>query len=524
MGAHTASPSMPWRAGPLLALLACIALLLAGCSRQPDDAAMRSALQAELDSAFGSRVLVVESLRRAGSTRAPTSNDGTDARLVYFNARLSLARDYDFSRWESHSVGTLRSLLGAGSAGVIGVKADGNRAGDELTAYGTLGFERRGDAWAVIATEKRIARAPSGQPPPGLAQVAGAPRGRIDATPPTDTEIAFEQLRELAAEPPTPTLSAEQRDRILAEELERAHLAARQRMDHAAREIVLAGGPPGGAYAEVAQALATRARAQGKPLAIESSAGSVANVRLLVTGQVQFALVQNDIASAALQGRGRFSGAAQPSLRALASLFPEPVHLVAAARSGIRRVEDLRGKRVGIGADESGTRLNALAVLASAGLGVDALGVANTASLRDAAAALAAGEIDALFATIHAPADELSRLAGRTPLAWVAIPPSATPRDLGLIAFTIPARSYPGQNAAVQTVASTALMVTREGVPDAAARTMMQLLFDASDPRRAHSAVLAQIHRDTARLGVTIPWLALADDALPAAVAPSPAR
>ena len=149
-------------------------------------------------------------------------------------------------------------------------------------------------------------------------------------------------------------------------------------------------------------------------------------------------------------------------------------------------------------------------------MAVEALGIANADPLPAAAAALAAGEIDALFATIHAPAAELSRLAARKPLNWIAIPSSATPRDLGLLEFTIPARSYPGQNTAVATVASTALMVTREGVPEAAARAMMQLLFDSADPRRAQSAALAQIDRDTARLGVTMPWLALADAGLPA--------
>lgn len=506
--------SGPWRTAVRLALLAC-ALLLASCSRQPDDTVIGNALQAELDGALGGRVLVVESVRRAGSGRAPATAGGGQVQLVYFNARLRLARDYDFSRWESHSVGTLRSLLGAGPRGVIGVKADGNRAGDELTAYGTLGFEKRGDAWVVVATGRNVARAPSGQPPPGLGQVAGAPRGRVDATPPSATETELAQLRELAEEPPGPTLTADERDRILAEELARARLAARQRMHHAASEVVLAGGPPGGAYSEVARALADRARAEGLPLAVQSSAGSVANVRLLAAGQAQFALVQNDVALAAFEGRSRFAGAAQPALRAVASLFPEPVHLVASASSGIRRVEDLRGKRVGIGAEESGTRLNALAILASAGVAVEALGIANADPLPAAAAALAAGEIDALFATIHAPAAELSRLATRKPLTWIAIPSSATPRDLGLLAFTIPARSYPGQTAPVTTVASTALMVTREGVPDGAARAMMRLLFDSADPRRAQSAALAQIGRDTARLGVTIPWLALADAELP---------
>ncbi|HRI17335.1 MAG TPA: TAXI family TRAP transporter solute-binding subunit [Burkholderiaceae bacterium] len=499
----------------MLALL----MLLAGCARQPDDAVVRNALQAELDGALGAGVLNVESLRRAGSTRAPAATDDRQARLVYFNARLRLTRDYDFSRWESHSVGTLRSLLGAGPRGVQGVKADGNRAGDELTAFGTLGFEKRGDDWVVIATEARVARAPSGQPEPGLGPVPGAPRGRVDADPPGAVDTALRQWHALAGTPPAPTLPAEERDRILVEELDRAHLAAQQRMQRVSSEFVLAGGPEGGAYEEVARALEKRGRAMGMPLLVRPSVGSAANVRLLATGTVQFAIVQNDVALAAYQGRGRFAGAPQTGLRSLASLFPEPVHLIASARSGIRRVEDLRGKRVGIGAAESGTRVNALAILAAAGVAVDALAIANDDALPAAAAALAAGEIDALFATTHAPASEIARLATRVALAWIEIPPSATPRDLGLIPFTLPARTYPGQNTAVTTVASTALMLVREDLPDAAAQAMLGLLFDAADAQRAQSAVLAQIDKRTARMGVTLPWLPVADRALPAVAA-----
>lgn len=503
------------------AWLLIVLLALAGCARQPDDELVRTALQAELDGALGERVLTVESLRRAGSTRAPAAAGDSPTRLVYFNARLRLARDYDFARWESHSVGTLASLLGAGPKGIVGVKAGGNRAGDELIAYGTLGFQEREGRWAVIATDSRVARAPAGRPDPLLGPVPGAPRGRVDADPPSAVETALEQLRALAAAPVPTDLGDEARDRILVEEFERAHLAARQRLARAADELVLAGGPPGGAYAELADALARRARAARRPLAVHGSAGSADNVRLLASGTAQFAIVQNDVALAAYQGRGRFSGAPQKELRALASLFPEPLHLVVAARSGLRRVEDLRGKRVALGPEGSGTRINALAVLAAAGVAPEALAAIHSDALPQASAALAAGQVDAVFATTHAPSADLTRLALRVPLAWIAIPPSATPREFGLVEFTLPARSYPGQDAPVQTLAATALLVTRADIAETSAKLMLELLFDAEDAQRAGSAVLAQVQRRTARVGVTVPWLPVAEQALPAASAPA---
>jgi len=72
--------------------------------------------------------------------------------------------------------------------------------------------------------------------------------------------------------------------------------------------------------------------------------------------------------SLAAAGEGAFArGGPLATLRALASLFPEPVHLVVPARSEIRRVADLRGKRVAVGLPDSGTHHTGLAVLQAHG-------------------------------------------------------------------------------------------------------------------------------------------------------------
>ena len=116
------------RAGALLTLLAGVLLLSTRCSRGPDAADVRTALQEQLDAALGGRVLTVKSLVPAGSA----SLSGRDGRLKYFNAELEFARDYDFTNWNAHSVASLAALLGAGPKGVIGLKEGGNRAGDTL--------------------------------------------------------------------------------------------------------------------------------------------------------------------------------------------------------------------------------------------------------------------------------------------------------------------------------------------------------------------------------------------------------
>ena len=488
------------------ALLLLLALALAGCARGPAATEVRDALQRQLDDALGGRVVAIESLRRAGG--AP-GKDGA-ARLVYFNASLKLARDYDFTRWDGHSVTSLANLLGAGPKGVYGINPDGNKAGDELGVYGTAAFAESAGRFTLVPVEPAAAAA---VPLPAAAAAAAVqPRVR-EAPAPTAAQAAHHRLAELFSARTPRALPESERETILREEFEQAYARARARLDKAAQVSVLASGPGGGAYAELAQAL--EARAVQAEVAFETvpTEGSLGNIRLLNERTAQFALVQNDVARSAHAGRGRFSGAPQPELRAVASLFPEAIHLVARADSGITGVAGLRGKRVDLGLPASGTRTNATALLAVSGVAEGELAAVSGSSLPDAVEALAAGRIDAFFATIHAPAREIARLATRTKLVFVPIGPSRELVDSGLLPLTLPALTYAGQTTPVPTLSATALLVTRADVAPTTVEAVLRLLFE----RRGGTATaaVAQVAVTSARDGAAIPlhpaaetWLA----------------
>src|SRR5690606_4087292 len=136
-----------------------------------------------------------------------------------------------------------------------------------------------------------------------------------------------------------------------------------------------------------------------------------------------------------------------------ASLFPEAIHLVAAPSAGIRSVSDLRGKRVNLGGEGSGTRANALAILEAHGLSVDALAEVTANELPLATRALAESRIDALFATVHAPALALQQLAAQVPVDFVPLGPSAQFIASGLVPLNLPPGTYPTQTVPLPTLA-----------------------------------------------------------------------
>ena len=229
-------------------------------------------------------------------------------------------------------------------------------------------------------------------------------------------------------------------------------------------------------------------------------AGRLANV----------ALVQNNIAIRAREGQAPFVCTAVPELRALASLFPEQVHVILSHGAQVASLADLRGKRVDVGLPNSGTRFDAEALLAEAGLTLADLGEASGRGLADGLDALRRDELDAVIATISAPARRIQAVAEGDGLRLLSLSETEQARlanaNTGFVGAVLPAGTYPEQTQPVRTVAVAALLAAPADLPDAEAATLLRDVFDGIDFFAAGSAAGSQISRTTARTGVGIPW------------------
>jgi uncharacterized protein len=130
-------------------------------------------------------------------------------------------------------------------------------------------------------------------------------------------------------------------------------------------------GGTGGTYYPIGTLLARplNVAVRGVVAVAEASNGSVSNVRMIGSGQLEAGLAQADVAYWAYTGTGAFKGQAPiATLRAIANLYPESIHIVARKNAGIRRVRDLRGRRVSLDEAASGSIVEARIVLAAYGL------------------------------------------------------------------------------------------------------------------------------------------------------------
>jgi TRAP transporter TAXI family solute receptor len=130
---------------------------------------------------------------------------------------------------------------------------------------------------------------------------------------------------------------------------------------------------------------------------VQSSSGSIVNVKDIASGAVQLALSQADIAYWAYNGSGLFHhDEPNDALRAIANLYPESLHVVVRRDAGIKKITDLVGKRVSLGEQGSGTLVEAEAILEAYGLSKNDV---TAEYLRPGAASLAMSEgtLDAFF-------------------------------------------------------------------------------------------------------------------------------
>jgi hypothetical protein len=142
-----------------------------------------------------------------------------------------------------------------------------------------------------------------------------------------------------------------------------------------------------------------------------STEGSQANIDAIAAGRLESGLAQADVTYWAYHGTGHYAGREKiKGINAIASLYPETVHIVVRQKAKIRSVKDLAGKRVSLGSDRTGTNTAARAILHAYGVSIQSLKlVSDTAG--QASEAMRKGRLDAFFVVAGDPVAAVSDLA-----------------------------------------------------------------------------------------------------------------
>jgi len=228
--------------------------------------------------------------------------------------------------------------------------------------------------------------------------------------------------------------------------------------------------PTGGAIAKMVN---KKRDIYGIRATVESTGGSVFNVNAVMVGDLEFGVVQSDRQYQAINGIADWKDSGpQKDLRAVFSVHPESVTLVAAVDAGINSISDLKGKRVNIGNPGSGHRKNSMDALTAVGLDYQSDLKAESAKAAEAPSLLQDDRIDAFFYTVGHPSGAIKEAtSGARKVKIVEIAGSKIAELVAAKSYyavaTIPRSLYPNaQNSSdITTFGVKATFVTSSKVP-----------------------------------------------------------
>ena len=268
--------------------------------------------------------------------------------------------------------------------------------------------------------------------------------------------------------------------------------------------VNIATGGTAGTYYPIGGAIADLLNKNGLNAAAQSTGASVANINMLKDKQVELAIVQNDITYYAVNGQEMFEEKVE-GLSAIASLYPETCQFVTRQDSGITSIEQLKGKRVAVGAAGSGAEANARQILAAYGLTYDDIDE-QFLSFAESAYALKDQTVDAAFVTAGFPTAAVQDVAAQNPITLLHIDDAHIATLAAKYPFynkiVIPANTYAGQAQDVQSVSVMAILVCNDKVDAKVGEQITKAIFDNLDKLQAAHAAAKNISKENALKGI----------------------
>ncbi len=257
-------------------------------------------------------------------------------------------------------------------------------------------------------------------------------------------------------------------------------------IDRGQEFVTVATGPTSGIYYPIGGAFANVLNSCGYKTSAQATGASVENINLVTHDDAELAISMQDSVVQAYEGFGAFSEPVE-SLRAVMRLWPNYVQLVTVKSTGINSVEDLRGKRVGVGAPNSGVELNARMIFDAYGMSYSDAKV-DYLSYGEAIDQMKNGQCDAAFVTSGLPNSTVSELAFSYDMVIVPIDGEGRDRLIEKYPFfaasTIPADTYNNEED-VESVFVYNILLASSELSDDMVYDMMDCIFDNIDTIKA---------------------------------------
>lgn len=273
--------------------------------------------------------------------------------------------------------------------------------------------------------------------------------------------------------------------------------------------ITIATGGTSGVYYPIGGALSTLFEEElGVASSVQATGASVENVNLIDSGNAEIALITGDTAVQAYEGTGPFEeqGSVE-SVLGIAALYNNYVQIVTTEETGINTFEDLKGRKVGVGAPNSGTELNARMMFEGHGMTYDDV-TPDYLSFAESVDQMKNGLVDAAILSSGLPNSAILDLATTHNAKLIPISDEAFDYLLNKYAFlqksVIPAGTY-GNEEDVPAFAITNALVASSELPEEVVYLLTKTIFENLEYIHASHNAAKDITLETALNGLSIP-------------------
>jgi hypothetical protein len=266
--------------------------------------------------------------------------------------------------------------------------------------------------------------------------------------------------------------------------------------------------PAGGAICR----LVNRDRAKhGLRCSVESTGGSVANVNLLKSNEIEFGVAQSDVQFNASKGMAQFEkDGAMADLRAVFSLHPELFTVVARKEANISRFEDFKGKRFNVGNPGSGTLAATNDLLGAMGWKTSEFSLASELRPDEHGPALCDGKIDGFVYVVGHPSANIQDPTTICAARLVSVTGPAVDKLLKEKPYyapaTVKAGQYPNNPNPTNTFAMMATVVSSAKVPADVVYAVTKAVFDNLEEfKKLHPALADLKPEEMVKNGLSAP-------------------
>lgn len=231
---------------------------------------------------------------------------------------------------------------------------------------------------------------------------------------------------------------------------------------------------------------------------ISASNGSRSNVQSLHNGEIDLGLVSGDVAFAAVNGQDEFKENPLDDICIIAAVYPSLSNWIAPSSLGISYVRDLRGKRIGVGPQDSTTEISARIVLRTVGIDAKNSYLENC-GLGSGADSVTDGTLDAIHGFAGVPISGLSELADKVPCTILRYTSDELRSILRENSFyyqdMIPAGTYKGQEKAVDTFGIKCLLCVSADMDEDLVYELTSILYENTDALADKHQALSSMSR-----------------------------